>query len=410
MLEENFSDPETIARMREGPIGPLIDEYAAHLRTLGFNRNTISCQLRIAAKLSHWLHEREQDMNFFDGRADDDLIEALEVGLITSGPAHLRQVVAYLRDVGLVAPAPPPSIEDTPLRRELVAFGTYLRQEKGLQAITIENYSGFVEQFLRERFPDGPMPCESLRAPDFIQFAVRHAFEHSPKRSSFMVSALRAFLRFLHFRGVIGADLASSIPAAACWRFSSVPDYLEPDELARVLGSCDRTTPKGRRNYAILLMLVRLALRAGEVAKMELEDINWKSGELRVRGKGGKLEVLPLPPDVGEAIADYLRNGRPKNACRKVFLRVRAPIHGMTSAAVSCLAWAVLARADVASRRKGAHVLRHTAATQMLRGGVSLPDIGEALRHARLDTTRIYAKVDFQTLRALAQPWPEDVQ
>ena len=407
MIEEYFSDPETISRMRVGPIGPHIDEYAVHLRSLGFTGRLIPCQLRLATRLSRWLLEQGQDLDGLDNRSACELVDTLGVGCITSGPAHLEQVLEFLRETGRVLPPRAPVIPETPLQKELNAFGLYLRQEKGLQDTTISNYGRFVEQFLRERFPGGPVPCELLKASDFVGFVVRHAFEQSPKRSAFMVSALRAFLRFLQFRGVIGADLAGSIPAAACWRFSSVPDYLEPDELARVLDSCDRTTPKGRRNYAILLTLVRLALRAGEVAKMELEDIDWKSGELRVHGKGGSTQLVPLPPDVGEAIADYLRNGRPRNRSRRVFLRARAPIRGLTPAAVSCLAHALLVRLGVSSRRKGAHVLRHTAATQMLRAGVSLPDVSEALRHVRLDTTRIYAKVDFQALRALAQPWPE---
>ena len=407
MIDEYYSDPATVSRMREGPVGPFIDEYAAHVQELGFERQTIRKQLRIAGKLSLWLQDHGHDLHYLDNRCESEFAETLGVDRFPGGSSQLRQLFEYLRGTGRIVRPSATVVESTPLSQELVGFRLYLREERGLQEGRVHAYNQVIEKFLKERFPAGPIPYQLLKGSDAIDFAVRHAFEQSPARSRYMVSALRAFLRFLRFRGVIETDLASCVPIAAHWKFSSVPDYLERHELSRVLDSCDRATSRGRRTYAILLLLVRLALRAGEVARLELADISWRSGEIRIRGKGGEVQALPLPPDVGEAIADYLSKDRPKNACRKVFLNIRAPIRGVKSASISYTARKVLLRVGVGSRRKGSHVLRHTAATMMLRSGVTLPQVGEALRHARLDTTRIYAKVDFEALRALAQPWPE---
>jgi integrase/recombinase XerD len=218
------------------------------------------------------------------------------------------------------------------------------------------------------------------------------------------VAALRSFLRYLHVAGLIAMPLQWAVPCVADLRDRSLPRGLEPAVVKRLLSSCDRRRTVGRRDYAILLLLSRLGLRAGEVAALTLEDIDWHSGELLVAGKGGRYDVLPLPVDVGGAIVSYLRR-RPRIGDRALFVRVTAPAGALRTSAVSAVVREACSRARVPSA--GSRALRHTAATEMLRHGASLPEIGEVLRHREQKTTAIYAKVDRRMLRRLARPWPE---
>jgi len=220
-----------------------------------------------------------------------------------------------------------------------------------------------------------------------------------------IVCALRSFLRWLHLSGQVSGSLADAAPSVAGWRLSNLPKALEPGQLRQLLGSCDRRTPTGRRDYAVLLLLSRLGLRAGEVARLGLGDIDWRHGEIAVVGKGNRAERLPLPADVGGAIAAYLRRARPGGAeDRTVFVRVRAPHRGLTTGGVTMI---VRDRAESCGLGKvHAHRLRHTAATAMLRAGSPLPEIGQVLRHRSALSTAIYAKVDRDALAVLVRPWP----
>lgn len=228
-----------------------------------------------------------------------------------------------------------------------------------------------------------------------------------PRRGKNLVAALRSFLRFLYLDGRIEMPLAQAVPAVAGWKGASLPRWVAPDKVARLLGGCDRRTVVGRRDHAVLLCLSRLGLRVGEVAAMRLDDIDWHAGEIMVRGKGGTQERLPLPSDVGESIAGYLRRGRPPTQIRTVFLSARAPIAGMSTSAIRAVVYRGCTRAGI--RRVSAHQLRHSAATAMLQAGATLPEVGQVLRHRRLDTTAMYAKVNHVALRELALPWPGEV-
>ena len=222
-----------------------------------------------------------------------------------------------------------------------------------------------------------------------------------------MTSAFRSFFRFLFQHGELRLDLAPSVPTVADWRLSAIPKYITPAEVARVLGSCDRQTAIGRRDYAILLLLARLGLRAGEIVALRLDDIDWRSGEILIRGKGFLHDRMPLPVDAGQALASYLRHDRPSCKTRSVFICMRAPQRRFARAAtVSTIVKRALARAGLHPGFKGAHLLRHSLATSMIRSGASMGEIGEILRHRRPSTTEIYAKLDFEGLRSLAQPWP----
>jgi len=244
---------------------------------------------------------------------------------------------------------------------------------------------------------------KELSAGDVSRFMTRQVRRLSPRGLERLATSLRSFLGFALAEGLIAAPLGNAVPSAARWSVSSLPRGLAPTEIKALLASCDRATPMGRRDYVILVLLVRLGLRAAEVAGLRLDDIDWRAGEIIVRGKRHTEERLPLPSDVGEAIAAYLSGGRPRRPEREVFLRVFAPIRSLDPQSVSDRVRVAAERCGLGSF--GAHRLRHTAGTQMLRGGASLTEVAQVLRHRRVATTAIYAKVDHRALRTLAMPW-----
>lgn len=222
-----------------------------------------------------------------------------------------------------------------------------------------------------------------------------------------MTTAFRSFFRFLFQKGDLQADLAASVPTVADWRLSTVPKHLNPVQVERVLKTCNRRTASGRRDYAVLLLLARLGLRANEVVALQLDDINWRAGEIIVRGKGLFHDRMPLPADVGDALTSYLRRDRPVCPTRRVFVCMKAPPRGFAGpSTLTTIVRRALARADLHPTFKGAHLLRHSLATSMLGAGATMGEIGEVLRHRAPNTTEIYAKVDFEGLRSLAHPWP----
>jgi site-specific recombinase XerD len=325
-----------------------------------------------------------------------------------SDVATARRFLGHLRKKGVIAPTESRG-EESALDGLMRRYEAYLKRERGLERVTLDGYRPFVHRFLVERFKDEPPRLETLNASDISSFVQRHACSMTPKRAQLMVSALRSFFRFLLQRGEIVTDLAACVPAVADWRLSTVPKYLGAEAVERLLRSCDQRTGIGRRDHAILLLLARLGLRASEVVAMELDDIDWRAGEIVVRGKGQQHDRLPLLQEVGEALTTYLRQSRPRVSTRRVFVRVRAPLQGFAGpVAISTIVRRAMQRADLQAPGKGvaAHLLRHSLATGMLRDGASMAEIGEVLRHRAPATTEIYAKVDIGSLRSLAQPWP----
>ena len=283
----------------------------------------------------------------------------------------------------------------------------YLLEERGLTRATVINNVVFIDQFLSARFQEAPLNLSQLHAPDVTTFVRHHAHKLSPGRAQLLVTALRSFLRYLQHQGKIKADLAVCVPTVARWSFAALPKFLPAESVKKVLDCSEQNTAVGRRNYAILLLLARLGLRACEVVALNLEDIDWENARITIRAKGGRWNQLPLPTDVGEALALYLRHARPSCSCRRVFIRDRAPRRGFTgSQAICTVVRRAIQRAGVESARKGAHLFRHSLATSMIRQGASLDEIGELLRHRSPNTTAIYAKVDLPALRSLALPWP----
>jgi site-specific recombinase XerD len=298
-----------------------------------------------------------------------------------------------------------------PAERCAQEFEQYLRQQRALANATVVNYVPFIRKFLTDRFGNGPVRLSRLRARDVVRFVQRQAPRLHRKRAKLMTTALRSFLQYARYCGHITLDLAAAVPAVANWSMPSIPRAISADQVRQLLASIDRRTAMGRRDYAILLLLARLGLRSSEVAFIEIEDIDWNTGTLSVRGKSGLRNEFPLPPEVGKAIAAYLCNGRPPSTSRRVFLRAKAPIRGFRGAGgVGSIVRHSLKRAGVTAPTHGAHQFRHGLATEMLRQGASLGEIGDVLGHRHPQTTKIYTKVDLEALRTLALPWPGGVQ
>ncbi len=295
----------------------------------------------------------------------------------------------------------------TPAEQCAQGYEQYLRETRALANATVINYVPFTRDFLKDCFGDGRVALSRLTACDVVKFVQGQARRLHLKRAKLMTSALRSFLQYARYRGEVTLDLAAAVPAVANWSMPSIPRAIAPDQVRELLASIDRRTAIGRRDYAILLLLARLGLRSGEVAFLELDEIDWNEGLLRVRGKGGQRNELPLPAEVGEAIAAYLRHGRPDSSSRRVFLRAKAPIRGFRGVSgVGSIVRHSLQRAGVDAPTYGAHQFRHGLATEMLRQGSSLAEIGEVLGHRHPQTTKIYTKVDIKALRTLALPWP----
>jgi integrase/recombinase XerD len=396
---------------QDGPLGPYIESYEAEMRGEGYARHTREVQIRLVADFGCWLAKRRiqvQDMTaelfrpYLRARARRRRPTRNDL-------SALHRLLELLRRQGVVAAAALPPA--TPAERLQSEFRLYLQQERALASTTQAAYTVFVSEFLTERFGAGPVDLSRLCAADVTRFVRRRAGTIQSKRVQLMTTALRSFLRFARYRGDIEKDLAACIPAVANWKQSTLPRALPPDQVEQVLNSVNRKTAMGRRDYAILVILARLGLRAGEIRALTLEDLDWKEGLITVRGKAGRFSQLPLPKDVGAAIADYLRHGRPTTNSRCVFLRAKAPAGGFQGqSGVGSMVRHALERAGIDSPRKGAHQFRHALACQMLKQGASLSEIGELLRHRSPQTTAIYAKVDLNSLAALAVSWPGGVR
>src|SRR5437867_5446317 len=393
----------------EGPLGMHIPGFGELLSEQGYPRPTAREKIHLIADFDQWLRRHRIEVAALDEQhANRFLSHQRTCGHSRRGdPATLRDLLKYLRGAGVIT-APTLETEPSALDRIAATFAEYLVNQRGLGQETVRHYSCEVRQFLSHRFEADHPLLGDLSAEDVTQFVLQRASVVSPRRAQASTGALRSFLRFLYQRGEIHMDLAAVVPTVANRRFSGLPKFLLPDETERLLQVCDPETLAGRRDYAILLLLARLGLRAAEVVHMTLEDIDWDAGELVVRGKARREDRLPLPKDVGKALAQYLRNGRPRCSSRRVFIRLSAPHEGFSSSVAICdVVRRALARAGLNPAFKGAHLLRHSLATRMLRGGASMAEIGQILRHRLASTTEIYAKVDLTALRALAQPWPE---
>ena len=408
MINQLFTFSSMIERLRQGPLSKHLDAYAAGVAEQGYAPHSIREQIVVIADFSRWLKQKQIDVQALDSEVVDRFLRLRrrQQRVRRGDPKALERMLTMLCQIGVVKLHQPP-IEDTARSRVIDDFRRYLLQERGLSPLTLLNYVPVVEQFLAERFHHKAPDFAMLRATHVTGFVMRQSHQLSSVRAGLMVTALRSFFRYLRHRGAIATDLAGCVPTVPSWSLSTLPRFLPAATVERILECCDRTTSVGRRNHAILLLLARLGVRAGEVVGLNVDDIDWSTGQITIRGKGGKSAQLPLVADVGAALAAYLRHDRPRSATRRVFLRHRAPLVGFgNSSTISSLVMRALKHAGVESAHTGAHVLRHSLATSLLRQGGSLDEIGELLRHQSPNTTAIYAKVDVTALHTLALPWP----
>ena len=397
----------TIKRLASSLLEPFVVPYVRQLQEQGYRPETIRDHLCHMVNLNRWLTRTGRNLSHLTQAVLDRFwrYRSRPRKRVLKTPAG-HGLLALLRQAQVTPPGE--GLPQTPAQHLVIRYRSYLVEERGLAAWTADAYGRHIERFVTHEFGRGAACASKIRAREVLDYVQAYARAHSPQDTGNMVSALRSFLRFLHYQGLIRTDLASVVPAVARWPMTGLPKHLPAQAVQRVLDCCDQTTPLGQRDYAILLLLARLGLRAGEVVALQLEDIDWEQSQLTIRSKKGRgWARLPLPKDVGKALARYLRHGRPSCACRHVFVRSVAPHVGFApSGQISHLTRDALEKAGVASERTGAHVFRHSLATTMLHQGASLDEIGQVLRHQTPNSTAIYAKVELDALRRLAVPWP----
>lgn len=318
----------------------------------------------------------------------------------------LTLLLLFLREQGLCAAA---ASCTTAADRVTADFEQHLQRNQGLAAATVDTYTRVARQFLVWRFGQAEICLHDLRPSDPIAFIRQESRRMAPPAVKVAANALRSFLRFCEFRGEVPARLATSVPSVATWTTTPpIPKAIAAEHAQRAIDSCNRLTAVGLRDRAVLLLLARLGLRACEIIRLNLDDIDWDQAQLRINGKGGRQSLLPLPADVGTAIAAYLQHGRPTCGDRHIFLRSMAPIRGLRdgSDGVGSIVRYALKRAKADAPHRGSHQFRHALAADMLRQGASLPEIGQVLRHRSPQTTSIYAKVDLDALRTVVMAWP----
>lgn len=379
--------------------------FGAHLLELGYAPSSAEDQLRLMAHLSRWLDQQHGQTAVLTPDLVSRFISTRRADYVRlTGQRALAPLLDYLRGLGIVRDAPMemPSAVDS----LLADYRQYLERERGLAASTIRLREHVARVFLVAQSAPLELALQGLEPGDVTRFVLAQcrSGRRAVASAKTLTSGLRSLLSFLHLEGWVPVPLAPAVPSVAGWRLSGLPRALDAAMVARLLESCDRSTPLGRRDIAVLMLLSRLGLRSFEVAGLTLDDIDWRAGELAIRGKGATLERLSIPDDVGRALVDYLSAGRPRRSGREVFVRARAPHRGLSAAGVRSVVHHACDRAGLA--RVGAHRLRHTVASDLLRAGAPLQQIAQVLRHASVSSTAIYAKIDRASLRTLARPWP----
>jgi site-specific recombinase XerD len=383
---------------------PHIAGFAEELARRGYTRSSAGQHVCFLAHLDRWMSAEGIGLGQLSGPVIDRYLEQRRAaGYVEYRSLKaLRPLLDYLAPLGVLPveePDPPGPVEEL-----LGRYRDYLVGERGLTARTARGYVDFVRPFVATRLRGDVLDLVGITAAEVTGFVLSACPGRAVGSAKLIVCALRSLLGWLHLSGQVPTSLASAVPSVAGWRLSGLPKGLEPGDLRRLVAVCDRRTPTGRRDYAVMLLLSRLGLRAGEVARLGLDDIDWRRGELTIRGKGNRAERLPLPADVGAAMAAYLRRGRPATVDgRSVFVRVHAPHRALTSGGITMIVFDAGQRAGLGKIH--AHRLRHTAATAMLRAGSPLPEVGQVLRHGSILSTAIYAKVDRNALAVLARPW-----
>src|SRR6516165_207042 len=410
IAEQYLSRSRAFRRLKNASHRQLIERYAVRLAEEGIAKEGGLRCLRLVGDLMKWI----ASSGFRVADIDEHMVERYLRNRATKHSVHsidrpaLKRFLSVLREAGMIGPAEPPRI--TRQDRIIAEFIGHLC-ERGLAPRSIVRHLPIIRRFLCEVCPANAVDLGKIDHADIVRYVERHARDGSPELAKAMCWSLRAFLRYLHHKGLNSVPLSGCVPSIRQWKFASLPTYLSAEQVQKVL-DVDRTSAIGRRDYAILMMLAKLGLRANEVATLKLDDIDWRSGEMCVHAKGRQRVRMPMPPDVGAAVVAYLRDGRPKSSSRRLFLRTLAPRVGFASSyAITMIAKTALDRAGIRGfAHQGAHLFRHSLATELLKSGATLSEIGQLLRHKSHDTTRIYAKVDIDALRTLSLPWPGGAQ
>ena len=389
---------------RGGPLAAFAADYREELEHLGYTAHSVVTHLVLMGQLNRWMASGGVAVEHLDRARIEDFLETRRAGgqRRVSSSRVFDPLLAHLRAKDVLGP--PAAEPKTSLDELLDRYERHLVEGRGVARLTVVAYVGVARRFLSERATGGETEIDGLCGADVTTFLLREIGRLSVLTAKNRVTGLRSLLRFLRLEGLIATDLAAALPPVAGWRDTRLPSPSAGIDVAALVESCDRSQPVGLRDFAILLLLARLGLRSGEVAGLTLEDLDWRAGELLVRGKGGGVDRLPLPTDVGEAVAEYVQRARPPALSRAVFITLLAPIRPIHPCSV---AGAVTRACERTGQHPvGPHRLRHALATEMLRRGAALPEIGQVLRHRDLATTALYAKVDLVALRTVARPWP----
>ncbi len=408
-MTEFFESTFRILQLRSGQDGELLDVFAKQLQQSRFAKITARRHLRAAEHLLYWAKRNGVSPATFDeGTLEEFALHLCRCRCKSFGRSHGRDLqkgaclfLDSLRRVGLLARPAQEAVEEPQV---LLLFRDWMRQYRGTCDATLSNYCRPVRLLLRT-LGDDPSRFEARSLRQFVQETCQRSGWATGKLCT---TALRAFLRFLIANGECAAGLDACIPSLAHWRLSALPRYIQPEEVERVIASCSATSAAGIRDRAILLLIARVGLRAGDILRLGINDLDWKEATIRVVGKGRRQTLLPMTQEVGNAIVDYLKNARRPIGDDTLFIRSRAPFGPFAShCAISVIVEQAMRRAGVRCPSRGAaHVLRHSVASSMLRQGASLQEIAGVLRHRSIATTEIYAKVDVLALREIAQPWP----
>lgn len=392
-------------RRKPGQLGPFVEGYRSRLLSLGYTPGTVGGQLKVLGQLGRWMQVAGLDAaDLNEARIEQFLsVRRGEDHPRVPGMRSFGALLEYLRDEHVVPAAIVPV--PTALEEFVGVYRDWLVTERGLAPPTVLRYENLARRFLREHsISTGEVNVQGLTGADVSGFVLAERDRVSLGAVKGRAGELRSLLRFLHLRGLIPVALATAVPAIAGWRDAAIPKTMTAPEVQALIDSCDRTRPEGARDYAILVTVARLGLRSAEVSRLQLGDVDWRAGELLIRGKTRRQDRLPLPVEVGEALAEYLRDARPDTEERTMFMTCRPPRHGIRPDLVKSVVHRACQRCGVTP--VGAHRLRHALATEMLSRGASLVTISQVLRHQDLATTAIYAKVDIGRLRTIAQPWP----
>jgi site-specific recombinase XerD len=389
-------------RRKPGPMGPFVESYGSYLGALGYTPQTVRGQLKVLGQLGRWMTAESVRVADLDVERIDAFLAYRRADHYRGVPGRrpLLQLRQHLIDQGVVP------VEErrpvTELDHVVETYRQWLACDRGLAETTIIRYVNTARRFLQQR--DAGVDVTGLQLGEVTRFLLAETQRCSVGAAKGRVAEMRSLLRFLFVTGRTPVLLAGSVPPVAGWHNTGIPPVLPAGSVQRLLDSCDRSTRDGVRDFAILMLLSRLAWRSIEVARLQLQDVQWRTGEITVRGKGGRVDRMPLPVDVGEALSSYLVHGRASSPARQMFLTTRAPQGPIRAELVGDVVQRACVRAGVP--QIGPHRLRHAVATTMVRQGVALADISQVLRHRDLATTAIYAKIDLASLRAVARPWP----